>query len=322
MIRLAHVSDLHFGTESPSVVNALRTTLAELAPDVVVVSGDLTQRAHRREFAAARQFLDGLERPIAVVPGNHDIPLFNPLKRAFRPFRRYRDTFGSTDTAWIRHGRLRLVTVNSVRPERHASGRISLRQRLRVASIASAAEPGDVTVVVVHHPPGEPAVEPAGESNVGTTIDSTTIRQTPLTPESHDARTCDLWQQAGVRLVLSGHLHRPFLVQGAAPGANGADGYLWLLSAGTAISKRLRHEIPNTFNLIDIPDAYPRTGSPAASNGTPNPAAPNNHTDAQTRLVSDSTSEPAPDRMRVERWDHRPGADRFERHEGRDVSLK
>lgn len=238
MVRLAHVSDLHFGTEAADAVKALQTTLHELAVDVVIVSGDLTQRAKRSEFAAAKHFLDALECPIVTVPGNHDIPLFNPVRRALRPFSRYRESFGSTDTRCLSFGHVRIVAVNSVRRERHAEGRITLQRRLQVAAMARAAGVDEVTLVVVHHPPFLPP--PASKS----------------APRGRlDARACDAWKEAGVRLILSGHVHRPFLTNVATADEPTTARGLWVLGAGTTLSKRVRDGFPNSCNIIDIPSA-------------------------------------------------------------------
>ena len=247
MSRIVHLSDLHFGTESPVVLAALEDAVRFLAPDVVVVSGDLTQRARRTEFAAARRFVESLPGRHVVVPGNHDIPLFNPVARALWPFRRYQEAFGPSGTALVEHGSLRLVTVNSVRRERHADGRVTRARRLAVAALARAAPAGATTVVVAHHP-------------LGTTRADGSPRE--------DRRTLEHWRRAGVRLVLSGHEHRAFLRPGGEgrardPGrGDGTDGTvtvphgeLWVLNAGTALSRRLRHARPNSFNVVDVPDA-------------------------------------------------------------------
>ena len=255
MSRIVHLSDLHFGTESPVVLAALEDAVRFLAPDVVVVSGDLTQRARRTEFAAARRFVEALPGRHVVVPGNHDIPLFNPVARALWPFRRYQEAFGPSGTRLVEHGSLRLVTVNSVRRERHADGRVTRARRLAVAALARAAPPGATTVVVAHHP-------------LGTTRADGSPRE--------DRRTLEHWRRAGVRLVLSGHEHRAFLrpggegrERGAAEGgadgaATAAPGELWVLNAGTALSRRLRHARPNSFNVIDVPDADERPPDGAA----------------------------------------------------------
>lgn len=261
MNRIVHLSDLHFGTESPVVLAALERAIEALGPDVVVVSGDLTQRARRVEFAAARRFVDALPGRHVVVPGNHDIPLFNPVARALWPFRRYHESFGPTGTALVEHGALRLVTVNSVRRERHADGHVTRARRLAVAAIARAAPAGAVTVVVAHHP-------------LGTTRSDGSPRE--------DRRTLEHWRRAGVRLVLSGHEHRAFLrrggegrTRGTAAGADGRTprgedpGELWVLNAGTALSRRLRHARPNSFNVVDVPDAREEV---TGGDGTETPA--------------------------------------------------
>ena len=229
--RLVHLSDLHFGTESSQVARALERAVEALAPELVVVSGDLTQRARRREFAAARHFLDALPGRYVTVPGNHDIPLFDPLSRTLWPFRKYREAFGATRTALHEHGAVRLVTVNSVRPERHAEGRVGRARRHQVADLARGAPPGTLTVVVTHHPLGS-------------------VRRGR--PPSEHRRALEQWREAGVQLILSGHEHRTFLFRSDA-NADARTRTPWLLNAGTAISRRLRHEAPNSFNVVDVP---------------------------------------------------------------------
>lgn len=90
MRTIAHLSDLHFGREDPALIPVLLEDIRGASPDIVVVSGDLTQRARRREFAAARSFLNRISFPLLVVPGNHDIPLFDVVRRFARPLHRYR----------------------------------------------------------------------------------------------------------------------------------------------------------------------------------------------------------------------------------------
>ncbi|HUF24294.1 MAG TPA: metallophosphoesterase, partial [Vicinamibacterales bacterium] len=90
MRTLVHVSDLHFGRIDPAVVEPLRRAMLAAGPDLIAISGDFTQRAKRSEFAAARAFLDSLEPPKLVVPGNHDVPLWNAAARFLTPLSRYR----------------------------------------------------------------------------------------------------------------------------------------------------------------------------------------------------------------------------------------
>ncbi|ASJ74294.1 metallophosphoesterase family protein [Granulosicoccus antarcticus] len=240
MITIMHLSDLHFGTESAQVLSSLIRQVRELSPEVVVISGDLTQRAKWREFRAAKRFVEEIDKTdteVIVVPGNHDIPLFNPVMRMFSPFHRYRSVFGSTRVAVQHVGRVRFITVNSVRRERHASGFITSRRRNEVARVAQECAEGDVNVVVTHHPLGINSLSDKGDAHHG------------------DSETCRAWHGAGVNLILSGHVHRPFLLDATEQLiANTGEGEppMWILNAGTAISKRVRHDHPNSYNLVKI----------------------------------------------------------------------
>src|SRR6187397_3032956 len=125
MRRVAHISDLHFGRTNPTVVAALILKLRDLAPDVVVVSGDLTQRARARQFQEARHFLDALDRPTIVVPGNHDVPLENLFDRFFRPFAKYRKYITEDLSPTFHDEELAVVGINTARSFTRASGRIN-----------------------------------------------------------------------------------------------------------------------------------------------------------------------------------------------------
>lgn len=231
MIRLAHLSDLHFGTEDPAILAALGQALASIDPNLLLISGDLTQRARRAQFRAAERFLGGLERPLIVVPGNHDIPLYNPVARALWPFRRYRERFGSSDLDVYERDGLRVIGVNTVRRERHASGRITAAQQRRVLRFLDAAPENAVNLVVLHHP----------------LVVEHPHRDTERV--EHGRRTLRRWSDAGVDLILSGHVHRPFAlsVSAGSPGRR-----VWLLNAGTAISNRRRHGYVNSFNQLSV----------------------------------------------------------------------
>src|ERR1035437_9183312 len=90
MTIIAHLSDLHFGKTSPEIIEALRSSLHLIQPDLVVISGDLTQRATKKQFIAARQFIDGIPFKKLIVPGNHDVPLYNLFLRFFAPLYRFK----------------------------------------------------------------------------------------------------------------------------------------------------------------------------------------------------------------------------------------
>jgi 3',5'-cyclic AMP phosphodiesterase CpdA len=156
MIRLLHLSDPHFGAADPLVAEAFLERARQLAPDLTLLSGDLTMRARRSELVAARDFVDRLPEPRLVIPGNHDIPGLNhPYDRFARPFRRYRRFFGQELEPELRLPGLHVVGLNSTRAFGfHADwseGRIS-GDALARAGRRFAAGPGGLRVLVLHHP--------------------------------------------------------------------------------------------------------------------------------------------------------------------------
>lgn len=273
MINVMHLSDLHFGTESPEIVASLIRQIQNVSPDVVVISGDLTQRARWREFHAAKAFIEAVEAGdsvVIVVPGNHDIPLYNPLARALRPFHRYRSVIGRTQVAVKRLGRLRFITVNSVRRERHASGFITAQRRREVVRSAQEAGENDINIVVTHHPLGINSLAAGNDEHSG------------------DLVTCRAWHDAGVNMILSGHEHRPFLLDAREQlieNPHRGDPPMWILNAGTAISSRVRHDHPNSYNLLKF-----------------------NGSRGEKRVM-------------VERWDYGLQPDHFVRHNSLEVDL-
>ncbi|HEX5420033.1 MAG TPA: metallophosphoesterase, partial [Gammaproteobacteria bacterium] len=135
MSALLHISDTHFGTEQGPVVEALAALSQRLQPALVVLSGDVTQRARRRQFAAAAAFVKRLApAPVLTIPGNHDIPLFNLYARWRRPYANYRGVFGGSLQPRWQNADLFVLGVNTTRPSRHTDGEISALQRKQVAN--------------------------------------------------------------------------------------------------------------------------------------------------------------------------------------------
>src|SRR6476661_1730756 len=121
---IVHLSDLHFGRADPAVVSALRDAVRAIEPDIVAISGDLTQRARRSQFRRARAFIDGLPSPHLVVPGNHDVPLFNVFARTFDPLGGYL-RFVTTDLHPTLTDEVFWITgINTTRPGQWKSGRV------------------------------------------------------------------------------------------------------------------------------------------------------------------------------------------------------
>jgi predicted MPP superfamily phosphohydrolase len=239
MTALLQISDTHFGTERPAVVAALLRLVREHSPSLVVFSGDITQRATRSQFDAARRFADAMGTvPSIAIPGNHDIPLFDVATRVLNPYGRYRRAFGEELEPVHESEHWLVVALNTTRPYRHKDGEVSPAQVERVARRLAHATPAQLRIVVTHQPVG--VTRPEDETNL---------------LHGHE-RAVHRWAQAGADLVLGGHIHLPFIVpmherrpELARP--------LWVVQAGTALSTRLRHEAGNSVNLVrrlHVPD--------------------------------------------------------------------
>ena len=233
MSLLLHFSDTHFGTEQPPVVAALVALAAERRPQALVFSGDITQRARSEEFAAARRFCDQLgELPLLVLPGNHDIPLWNLAARLFGPYARYRQAFGSALEPVLETAELLVVGVNTTRAWRHKNGAVSQAQVERVAARLAQARPGQLRIVVTHQP-------------------SEVWRPKDRHDRLRGAEPAlQAWSAAGADLVLGGHIHLPYVMDLQAR-AWPTPRRTWCVQAGTAVSSRVRHGTHNSVNLID-----------------------------------------------------------------------
>ncbi|MCW1922477.1 metallophosphoesterase [Luteolibacter arcticus] len=230
MTRLLHLSDPHFGAADEATARAFLDCAADLAPDFTVLSGDLTMRARRAELQAAKSFVEQLPHPRFVIPGNHDIPAFNQLfDRVFRPFRRYRETFGRDLEPSLRSGAVEIVGLNSSRGIGFhldwSKGRLSPQQLDQAAPRFGKSSPG-LRVLTLHHPLLAP---PDHRRDV----------VKPLPP------LLSLLAAARVDLVLCGHFHQSRI------GVIGQDA-TWstiVSQAPTVCSTRLQGEPPG-FHVI------------------------------------------------------------------------
>lgn len=242
MTVLLQISDPHFGTERPAAVEALVRLAQAEQPDLVVLTGDVTQRATASQFAAARAFCDRLgAKALLAIPGNHDISLFDIGRRVLGPYARFRAAFGQALEGEWSSPELLVVTVNTTRRWRHKHGTLSAAQVERVVQRMGRASPGQLRVVVVHQPLA--VYRPQDENDL--------VR-------GH-AHALPRWASAGVDVVMGGHIHLPYVLA-AHQRDPSLPQPLWVVQAGTAVSSRVRHEAGNSVNVLRrLPGATPRT---------------------------------------------------------------
>ena len=152
MRTLVHLSDLHFGRVDAALLEPLRRRLRELRPDLVVVSGDLTQRARARQFREARAFLDTLPQPQLVVPGNHDVPLYNVLARFLAPLAGYRRFVAEDVEPSFVDEEIAVLGLNTARSFTWKGGGVSEAQLARAEQKLCGLKAGVVKILVTHHP--------------------------------------------------------------------------------------------------------------------------------------------------------------------------
>jgi 3',5'-cyclic AMP phosphodiesterase CpdA len=229
---LLQMSDPHFGTVQADVAEALVQLAHEQRPDLLVLSGDITQRARPDQFDAARAFCARLAIPAMLsLPGNHDIPLFNLWQRVFSPYRNYLRAFGPRIETTLRTAAARVIGVNTTRRWRHKNGEVSAAQIERVVAELQQAGPQQLRVVVVHQP-------------------VMVLRD----EDEHDRLrgwepAVRAWSAAGADIVMGGHIHLPYVCEMSSQVA-GLDRRIWCVQAGTALSTRVRREAPNSVNLF------------------------------------------------------------------------
>lgn len=239
MALLIQISDPHFGTEQPPVAEALTRLVQAQAPQLLILSGDITQRARRGQFRAARAFVDRLGIPgMLAIPGNHDIPLFNPLARLLWPYANYRREFGHDLEPVFATGGILAIAINTTRNYRHTDGAISAAQIERVAARLAQAGKRQLRIVVTHQP-----------------VCVIRAEDRPDLARNH-AAAIRRWAAAGADLILGGHIHLPY-VCALDSQYDDLPRRLWAVQAGTAVSRRIRHEAGNSVNLIRYGETQP-----------------------------------------------------------------
>jgi 3',5'-cyclic AMP phosphodiesterase CpdA len=229
MIRLFHVSDIHFGAEDVAALDWFAGLVAAERPDAVVVTGDLTMRARRHEFEAAARWLESLDRPVTVEVGNHDLPYFNPVARFFTPYRRYRALEAMIERPLDIAG-VSIVPLNTTARAQWrlnwSKGHVGDGALAETLAGVATTPPGNLVFIACHHPLIEAGTRGSARTRGG-------------------RRALDALIDAGAHAVLTGHVHDPFEVDHATAG-----GAIRLIGAGT-LSERVRDTRPS-FNEIQV----------------------------------------------------------------------
>lgn len=232
MRTLVHLSDLHFGRVNAALLEPLRALVQRIAPDVVVVSGDLTQRARSEQFEEARAFLDTLPGPQIIVPGNHDISLYNVFRRFVQPLERYkRYITDDLDPIYV-DDEIAVLGVNTARSLTFKDGRVNQEQVAAIRARLSGLDPDITRIVVTHHPFDLP--QSFDEDDL--------VDRAPMAMRA--------FAECGVDLLMAGHLHASHA--GNTAGRYQIAEYAALaVQAGTATSTRGRGEV-NSFNVVRV----------------------------------------------------------------------
>lgn len=245
-MNILQISDLHFGPYYvPEVGEALLRAAGELETDVIVASGDFTQRARREQFAAARAFLDRLPPlPIIVIPGNHDVPLYRVFERIFAPYALYREFISGELDAVYRFEQAVIVALNSTSPLRAVvNGRIRRAQLELVEKSFQRTPVGVARIVVAHH-----HFAPAPDYEGGQTM-----------PQAK--RALDCFTEQRVDMIIGGHLHRAYVGNSldVYPGED-RDHSIIIVQSGTSTSRRgrVREREKNSFNHIRVTESVIR----------------------------------------------------------------
>ena len=230
-VRLLHLSDLHFGAETPALVEALLAECQSLKPDLIVISGDFAQIGSADEFKMAKAFIDNLCAPVFCVPGNHDVPARNLLERFLDPYEKYETYINAEKEPVLRDDRYILAGVNTARRAlphwNWANGAICDEQLSRVKDVFGD-DDAKYRICVMHHP-----IHKAEESPLKVTVFGSRAAMKVI-------------QDCKVDLVLTGHVHHASVTE---------YGHTVFVSASTAISNRLRGD-GNGFNVIDLYDEF------------------------------------------------------------------
>jgi 3',5'-cyclic AMP phosphodiesterase CpdA len=238
MSTIAHLSDVHFGRHDPQIVAATESFLLERRPDLVVVSGDFTQRARVEQYRQASEWLDRLEAgglATLAVPGNHDVPLYDVVRRFARPLNRYKRFIDDDLCPWVEFGDVSVLGINTARSLTIKDGSISREQIAMIRDRFSSVPNEKTKILVTHHPLFAMPIGDEGELSKVV---------------NRDEDALEAVAEAGVDILLAGHFHRTFA--NSARDMVKTAGAALVIQAGTATSTRLRGEELQSFNWLEL----------------------------------------------------------------------
>jgi 3',5'-cyclic AMP phosphodiesterase CpdA len=236
--RIAQLSDMHFGAHDPIIVAATEAWLLEHKPDLIVLSGDFTQRARVAQFSEASAYVGRLRAAgfrVLAIPGNHDIPLYDMARRFLAPLDRYERYIDRDLCPWFENEEVAMLGLNTARSLTFKDGRINRDQIAMLQDRFAAVPPQKTRILVTHHPLFAMPIGEGGELSeaVGRHRDAVAAVT-----------------RAGVHIALAGHFHRTYA--GAARKMVETAGSALVIQAGTATSTRLRNNELQSFNWIHV----------------------------------------------------------------------
>ncbi|WP_199556406.1 metallophosphoesterase family protein [Sandaracinobacteroides hominis] len=238
MTRIAHLSDIHFGAHNPKIVSATEAWLEKRRPDLVVISGDLTQRARVSQFREASGYLNRLRHAglkLLAIPGNHDIPLYDIIRRFGAPLDRYKRFVSNDLVPWFEDDDVAVLGINTARSLTIKGGRINQEQLALIRERFRLVPEQKTRILVTHHPLFAMPIGKGSELSeaVG----------------GHE-NAVSAAREAGVHIALAGHFHRTYAESASSMAEN--LGASLVIQAGTATSTRLRNDEPQSFNWLHV----------------------------------------------------------------------
>ncbi|MGK2910653.1 MAG: metallophosphoesterase family protein [Sphingobium sp.] len=238
MARIAHLSDIHFGANDARIVAATEAWLIEQQPDLIIISGDFTQRARVEQFREASAYINRLRASgfkILSIPGNHDVPLYDVARRFAAPLRRYKRYISNDLCPWYEDDEVAVLGINTARSLTIKDGRINSEQlRIIHDRFAPVAE-NKTRILVTHHPLFALPIGEGGELSEAVGRHRDAVKA-----------VCE----ARVHIALAGHFHQTY-AESARKMVESA-GQSLIIQAGTATSTRLRNDEPQSFNWLHV----------------------------------------------------------------------